>query len=144
MLQKEHTEGRRHTNGAHAMQGSTVWWSCIDKWVAFFLHYLCCMANVPIFFRWKVFQSGNTKDPPWRMMPQTEHTMQGSTDGWRSQQTTPTKRAHRVFSSFPWVSNNEIDKCLDCSLMYYVIWLLYSYLSMQISTPNAITIVMYM
>ena len=31
----------------------------------------------------------NNEDPPWRMTPQTEHTTQRSTDGWRSKGTTP-------------------------------------------------------
>ena len=77
------------TNGAYTMWGSTDGWSCSGKWVAYFLHYLFCMANDAIFFRWKFSSLENNEDPPWRMTSQTEHTTQGSTDGRRSKPTTP-------------------------------------------------------
>ena len=83
--------------------------SAFNWYVSCIFFYIICAACLMFqYFSDEKFSSLETpcKDPHWRMTPQTEHTKQGSTDGRRSQQTTPTEPAHSVFSSFPWVSNN--------------------------------------
>ena len=105
------------TNGAHNMQGSTDKWSCSGKWVAFLLHYLCCMAydfsnifQMKSFPVWKHQGSILTDDTPdgalhagihWWTTHQTNHTKD-----WDPVTDDAANRAHRVLGSFPRVSNN--------------------------------------